>query len=294
MNKTLLIGDLHIEDSAIEELQSIFENDIFKIKVDSIIQLGDLFDKNRPTPKELKFATELIHKLTTLYKNVTLLAGNGSHEFKDGIGIIEYLKELSEKIKIITKDHFTENNIYYGHHMLNESKLEYGTGKIGLKDLKKYKFAFLGHQHNPQDFNKNVFHVGSLRYVHFNEVEDEFKRVALLEDDKVKFIELKSSIPMVDVHSIEEINKRGLNNYDILPKVRLIISSFEQFKKEINEIEYYKNKFSDFKLKLDFKKINENPEVAKKESKKLEQILNEGIEKVKDKEVRELLKESLK
>ena len=56
--RTLIIGDIHIEENSIEEISSIFEKDIFVIKADKIIQLGDLFDKNRPSPKELKFTTK--------------------------------------------------------------------------------------------------------------------------------------------------------------------------------------------------------------------------------------------
>jgi len=211
--RILIIGDLHITEDSIEELQSIFDNDIYKIKVDSIVQLGDLFDRNRPSPQELQFATSLIKQWTVLYKEIILLSGNGSHEFLNNVAVIEYLKELSGKIKVITKDHFVRDNIYYGHHMINESNMSYGSGKFGLKELKKYKFAFLGHNHLLQDFNKQVFHVGSIRYVSFNEIEDKFKRVALLEDDKVEFIELKAPIKMKDFISVEELEKE-INKYE--------------------------------------------------------------------------------
>jgi len=287
--RTLLIGDIHISDESIKEIDSIFDNDIFKIKVDRVIQLGDLFDKNRPTPKEIKFATKLIHKMSTLYKEVILLAGNGTHEFLNNVAIIEYLKELSGKIKIITKDHFIEDNVYYGHHMLYSSKLEYGTGKCGVKDLEKYNYAVLAHQHEPQKFTDTIFHIGSIRYQHFNEVTDEFKRVAILTDNnKIEFVTLESPIKMQDFFSLDALEKANKNI-----KARLVINSFADFKKSINEIHKFKNKFHTFKVKLDFEKEVETVEKASTSNKKLEEIIADGINKINDKDVRDMLKEAL-
>ena len=286
--RTLLIADIHIEDNAIEEIDSIFENDICKLKADRIIQLGDLFDKNRPTPNELKFTTHLINKLIKQYKDVTLLSGNGSHEFLNGVGIIEYMHELGAKV--IPKDHFVLDNIYYGHHMLHESMLEYGSGKCGLKDLKQYNYSILAHQHNFQKFNDKVYHLGSIRYQNFNEASDENKYVAILTDNKeLELIALKSPIKMKDFYSLVELEKADKNI-----KARLCINSFEQFKKSINEIHKYKLKFSQFKVKLDFEEEKVELEKADNSNKKLEEILQEGIAQVKDIEVREMLQKALK
>lgn len=285
--KTLLIADIHITDESIKEIESIFENDIYPIKADKLIQLGDLFDKNRPTPNELRFATHLIKGLVDRYKDVTLLCGNGSHEFQNGVGIIEYLKEVGAKI--IVSDHFVQDNIYYGHHMIHQSLLEYGTGKCGLKDLAKYDYAILAHQHNFQKFNEKVYHLGNIRWQNFNEVTDKNKYVAILEDGKLELISLKSPIPMVDVNSIEELSNIDSNN-----KVRLVISSFDSFKKNINEIHKWKSKFVQFKVKLNFEKEIESVEKASTSNKKLEEILEDGIARIKDEQVRDLLKEALK
>ena len=55
---------------------------------------------------------------------------------------------------------------------------------------------------------------------------------------------------MYDVHSIEELStiKPGM------VKVRFIISSFEQFKNNINAIAKKRHKYNVFKVKLDFVK----------------------------------------
>jgi DNA repair exonuclease SbcCD nuclease subunit len=284
--KTLLVGDIHITESNINEIDNIFTKDIFSLNADRIILLGDLFDKNRPTPYELKYGTHLIRRLVEKYIDVTILAGNGSHEFLNNVAIIEYLKDLDAKI--ITDDHFILDNIYYGHFMLYESRLAYGSGKCGIKDLKQYKWVFLGHQHNPQKLSDTIFHLGSIRYCNFNEVTDTFKQVAIVDGNKIEFIPLKSPIKMIDVKSLEE-----LPNIDANSKVRLVISSFAQFKKEINEISKYKDKFIEFKVKMNFEK---DLQVAKeiKSNKKLEEILEEGINRIEDEDVKKLLKESLR
>jgi len=289
MSKSLIIGDSHIEEKAIPELTGIF-NEILKIKADNIVQLGDFFEHNRPTPLELKFATSIVKKLKKKFKKVTIISGTGNHDLLHDVSIIEFLKELG--IRAVKGD-YTRDNILYGHFMVNESKLEYGTGKCGIKDLAKYGKVFLGHQHLAQDFwdkkaNLKVCHPGSIRYVNFNEVNDKFKRVAILEEDKVKFIPLKSPYPMFDVHSLRELK----NVEPGKKKVRLIISSFEQFKKEVNEINKYSHKFNVFKVKYNFSNTSiAKPEKIIKQSKKLKEILLEGIKKVSDMDVRKLLEE---
>lgn len=283
--RTLIIADLHITEDSISEIDNIFTKDILSIQADRVIQLGDFYDRNRPSPAELKYGTSLVDSLVKKYKDVTILAGNGSHEFLNNTAVVEYLNNLG--VKIIKEDHVVIDDIFYGHFMLYESDLQYGSGKCGIKDLEKYKYAFLGHQHNIQKLSNTIYHLGSIRYVNWNEVTDDFKQVAIIEDDKLEFIPLKKPIKMNDVHSIEE-----LQDVEFDSKVRLVINSFEQFKKEINLLSNYKKKFIEFKVKLNFEK---DLEVSKevKSNKKLEDIIEAGIAQIKDKEVRKLLQESL-
>jgi len=286
MNKSLIIGDIHIEEKAIPELTGIFK-EILKIKADRFVQLGDFFEHNRPTPAELKFATSIVKKLKKKFKDVTIISGTGNHDLLHDVSIIEFLKELG--INSVKGD-FVRDNIRFGHYMLHSSKLEYGTGKCGVKDLAKYDFVFLGHQHLFQELKKDkIYHPGSIRWQHFNEVDDKFKRVILLEDGKIKFIPLKSPYPMLDIHSVKELP-------NIIPgkiQIRLVINSFDQFKKEVNEINKWKHKFNVFKVKLNFTNTIAKPEKTITQSKKLKEILIEGIKKVKDKEVQILLREIL-
>lgn len=202
--KTIICGDVHIDEKSIPELEGIFK-EILKIKADRFIQLGDFFEHNRPTPAELKFATAIVKKLKKKFKDVTIISGTGNHDLLHDVSIIEFLKELG--VNAVRGD-YIRDNILFGHYMLHSSKLEYGTGRCGIKDLAKYDFVFLGHQHLFQELKKDkIYHPGSLRFQNFNEVTDKFKRIAILEDGKVRFVPLKSPYPMIDFYSIKEIKQ---------------------------------------------------------------------------------------
>ncbi|KKK57114.1 hypothetical protein LCGC14_3057780, partial [marine sediment metagenome] len=85
---------------------------------------------------------------------VTILDGTGKHSVLNGEHATRYLQHLGIKtVGIEHKLKVDRLKILCGHFMLNESKLEYGTGRSGIKDLKdKYDFVFLGHQHRHRCF----------------------------------------------------------------------------------------------------------------------------------------------
>jgi len=207
--RTLIVGDVHISEKTIPELTGIF-NEIIKIEADKVIQLGDFFEHNRPTPLELKFATRIIKGLKDKYKEVTILSGTGEHDLYHDYSVVEYLTELGVNI---VRGEYIDNNILYGHFMLHESQLQYGTGKCGIKDLEKYDKVFLGHQHLFQELKQDkIFHPGSIRFVNFNEVTDPFKRVIILNNGEVQFKKLDSPYLMKDFYNIKEI-ETFINSY---------------------------------------------------------------------------------
>lgn len=283
--RTLIIGDIHIDDSCIEELKAIFE-EIRQREADRIILLGDLFHHNKPTPNEIAFATKLIYLLKKQYKEVIILTGTGRHEFIDGIPIVTYLKHLKAIIKE-GEYRTTIDNKYclFGHFMLHESKLEYGTGKYGIKDLKEYDIVLLGHQHSLQFLvggGQAIWHIGSIRYVNWNESSDKYKEIALIEDGKLKFIELKTPIKMVDVTTLEELEKLDKN-----VKARLIIKKWQDYKNWANRFPKWKKKFVEFKVKLDFEKIK-----IEKSTKNVS--FGEKFKEIKDKDIKKELEEEFK
>lgn len=285
--RTLIIGDSHIDDKYIPELEEIFE-EIMSIDADAVIHLGDLYNNNRPTPKELDFGTAVAQSLKEKYGDVTILSGNGRHESLHNYHIVSYLHVLGIKLPGMSLRREIDGlNCFFGHYMTNESYREYGNPDITVKELKKYDIVLLGHQHSPQD-EKYFHHLGSILYQNFNEVDDPYKRVGIIENGKLNFIQLKTPIPMVDVNSLDALE-------DLKPnvKARLVFGSFAQFKREIGDVKRYKNKFVDFQTKFDFETNvtkNETLETGKVEKKPLQELIFNEIENIEDIDVKQLLK----
>ena len=283
--KTLIVGDLHINERAMPEIEEIFDKDILSIEADKFIQLGDWFDKNLPSPAELKFSSELVLKIKQHYKEVIILSGTGEHDILRNTSAIEHLASLG--VDTIKGD-LTYNNLLFGHWMLNESKMAFGTGKCGKKDVEKYDYVFLGHQHSPEYIPENIFHVGSIRYVSFNEVNDK-KRVMMLEDGKISpYLTLNHCIPMLDVTDVSQLEQICART-----KVRVIFNSFEDYKKNASYVNKIGKKFFLFKLKMNFEynKLNIG---AKKLDTPKSNIIQSYINKIVDKDVRQMLLDQFK
>jgi predicted phosphodiesterase len=282
--RVLVIGDTHIDDPYLDELRPVFE-EIMSYEADAVIHLGDYYNFNKPSPVSLNFGTEMARKLLDKYKDFTLLAGNGRHNWMNGHSVIDYLSYLG--VQCVGMEYEREidgKKILFGHHMTYASKLEYGSAHYGLEDLKKYDVVLLGHQHIPQD-EQYFHHLGSVFYQHFNESKDPFKRVAVIENGKVEFIPLKSPVPMVDV-----TDPAKLPNINPKTKVRLIISDFETFKRHVNDLGKWKSKFAEFKYELRYQKTSalvHKP--TDQEKKRALSIIDEINRQVTQPQVRELL-----
>jgi DNA repair exonuclease SbcCD nuclease subunit len=101
------------------------------------------------------------------------------------------------------KEYKDGNHLYCGHFSIKESVNNYDA-KLSKEAFKEYIYVFLGHIHSYQLIKPNIVHLGSCRYVNFNEVEDKQKIVALITDygtetEKVHFMKLKSPIPMIQL-----------------------------------------------------------------------------------------------
>lgn len=289
--RIIFIGDLHIEESSIQEIKEILE-EIFKYgKADGVIQLGDFFDSSRPTPKELEFGTWVISEFKKHYKNVIVLSGTGRHNWLNGVSVIEYLKHLNATPVGITYNTKIDGlNCLFGHFMTNQSKLEYGTAEYTIKQLKKYDLVMLGHQHQPEKLTDKIYHIGSIRYQHWNEVSDKNKQFAILENGKLKLIPLKTPIPMIDVYFPDELSKIKKRS-----KVRLIIKSWEDYKNWVNDFSTWEKKFVEFKVKKDYGQPNlEIVKALSKKSKSLQQFVAQWFKKIKDKEIVKLLEKKFK
>lgn len=288
-----LFSDPHIEEKSIIELEKIFQEIYDDFSSDELIMAGDYYEKSKPTPREIIFGTKWAYKFKQKYKKVIFLRGN--HDKSEDISAIDYLKYIGITIVDDYTDEYNQR-LYVGHFMVVGSRLEYGTARCSLSDLKDKKRIILGHQHSFQKLSDNAYHLGSIRYCNFNEAKDTNKFIAKIDNkNEIHFVPLSSPTPMYSVNSIEELSTVPTG----MVKVRLVISSFDQFKREINAISKLKHKYNIFKTKLNFTKGIKNPELnmsnslVKTKQKCLLDILKEGIDKIEDKDVKKLLEEVL-
>jgi len=283
--KILIFADPHINEKSIPELTKVFE-ELCTYKADIFICLGDFYDKKHPTTQEILFGTTWADQFINIFKKVVFIKGN--HEKTKELSAIDYLEYLGIRA---VDNYIDKDNNFYAHFMTDKSTLEYGTAYKTVKELSKYNKVFLGHQHLYQEVKKNkIYHPGSIRFVNFNESKEKYKRIVLLENNKVTFIKLKSPYQMIDISSVKELSniKSGKK------KVRLIINSFDQFKKEVGEFDKYRHKLHTLKIKLNFKETSQStfhPAIkGNSPINKLQDILIKGIDKLKDKEVKNILK----
>lgn len=283
--RKLIYSDAHIREESIEELNDTFEEIYSYIPryCFDIIDGGDLFDKNRPTPKEIDFAT---YWMARFRDKAQLHILRGNHTAIDNkTSAVEYLTHLGIDIC----EEFIHDNVYVGHFMCEKSLKHFGEWDRDrhLVSLNKYRYVLLGHQHIFQVLIPDrAWHIGSIQFLNFGELNGSNKRIALIDANGIKFIELKSPIPMVEVFSIDDLK-------DIKPrtKVRLTFRTFEQFKKEINEVGKWKDNFSQFKIKLDFDVSTTQTSIAPTD---FREIVNEWLNKVDDEEVKTILREEFK
>lgn len=254
MSKILIATDFHITERSIPETSDILNEIYFANKrtkdVKELWILGDVFDKKNPLSSEIRFVTKIFKELLQKYKKIQLVIGN-HEEISTNLSALDYLSNFNCKARNINiARKLIINNVYLGHTMLEESKYNYRDNPLKAINFKQYSKVFLGDQHSFQEIKKNIIHPGSIRYVTFAEVGDKNKYYLIYntETNTYEKIPIKSAIKMYDVSSIKELDKLPEKS-----KVRLIINSLDHFKSVINVIPKYKEKFYQFKTKLDFK-----------------------------------------
>ena len=268
MDKTLIFSDSHICNSNIIELKDIFA-EIMNYKADRVICLGDYYDRKLLNAEELIFGTNIMKQFVEKYSEVIMLEGNHDKE------TIKYIIDLGVKVfpSIVI------DNNYYGHFFVDKSIKSFNSAKRSLTEFDEYNFVFLGHQHSFQVLKEKRIHPGSIAWIDFGEVDDTSKNIIMLENDKIDIIELKSPIPMIDIFNKKDLDKLG-ERY----KVRYVIKDFNQLKVEANELEQYKDKFYQFKIKLDFENKEDKVDIFPK--KNINEILNDWLKKIKDQAVK--------
>lgn len=283
----ICIGDTHIQEKDINELEGVFEEILsLASPQETFVCLGDFFHNKNPTTKEIKFGTIWAKKFLDKGE-FKLLIGNHPTISPD-LSSVDYLKELGVKLyKELVID-----NIYFGHKETEKSDMYFGRESyddeyfIHTSKLNDYKFSLLGHQHKYQLLTNTIFHLGSVIYTSFGEIGKDRKYIVVIGKGGRTFIPLQSTIPMYEIFDIDELDRIPAKS-----KVRFTLRSFEQFTKEINDIQKYKKKFYQFKVKLDFVK---QPLKIEKKSNNLKGVVKKWLANIKNKEVRKILEDEIK
>jgi DNA repair exonuclease SbcCD nuclease subunit len=306
----LFFSDIHVCSSAIEECDLIFNeiiNLVNQYNVDTVISLGDNFDNNKPSAIELNCLANFIKKLDN--KKIILLAAQ-SHESETlELSSVDIYGILNNNVSVM-REYIDENYLYCGHFTLSESKMPYGA-KRSKNDFKQYKYVLLGHIHTYQLIDPNACHLGSTRYVNFDEVND--KKVVLLienykeESEKCHFLALKSPYGM-RVISLENVQPRSpstksveegivyLNQLSAKIKIKVIIKDFVSYKKwlSLSATKGYDKKFVVFKCENDFELASQIAQ-TKTETKDLAKSFEQYCEEKKiDNELKTIIQEELK
>jgi len=171
--KILICSDLHINESKrFDDTQTVLSaivDQVKKLKPEHVFVLGDIFDKRRPTPMEMRCLNHWLLDIRNMVKEVVLLEGN--HDQDRGISSLSYLTDLQIKgVRVVTPP-YKAYGFYLGHEQINGAISDSGielTGGKSLTDLIKENpdvtvFAF-GHFHKPQVLKRNplVFYAGSI------------------------------------------------------------------------------------------------------------------------------------
>jgi DNA repair exonuclease SbcCD nuclease subunit len=290
----LIFGDIHICLSSIEECTSIFDEIISlvnKYNVDKIISLGDNFDNTRPSPLELNCLANFIKKLYD--KKIILLAAQSHESLTNELSSLDHYGILSDNVKVV-KEFKDGTHLYCGHFSIKESLVNYGA-KLSKENFKEYFYVFLGHIHSYYLIKPNIVHLGSCRYVNFEEAKDEQKIVALITDygtekENTHFLKLKSPIPMVQLElgqntllggskatseapivvpeSSSKANLPSFNSISAISayldkidpntKIKVKIMDFESFREFLPLVNRYSSKFHLFKYQTEFTVIPDN------------------------------------
>lgn len=329
MNNILIFSDLHINQSSLIECVQILEEIGMlsnKYNCDTIISLGDTFDNLKPNSSELDLLATFVRRLD---KKIILLAADSHESTTQEKSILNHYGILSNNAEIVKR--FIDNkHLYCGHFVIKESNKNYGA-KLSKKDLKNYIYVFLGHQHSYEVIKPNICHLGSCRWVNFDEAKDKHKIVALITDydtptEQVHFLKLKSPIPMIQLElsknkqnegvsedALNENNgsiglKTGKNALNLAQcqayldklsartKVKVKINNFNSYRNFLPLVNKYCTKFEKFVYETDFEIISDNTSRSvKTETQTFQESFTNWLDQQEiDIKIKEILKEEIK
>lgn len=203
MKNILIYSDLHINQSSIKECIQILEEIGMlanKYNVDTLINLGDTFDGLKPSSQEMDIFATFIRRLGNDKQHI-ILAADSHESTTQEESILNHYGILSDNVRIV-KEYKDQNHILCLHEYFKESSKNFGA-KRSKEDVKNYVYVFTGHLHSYEVLKPNICHLGSCRWVNFDESKDKHKVVAIISDycgdnESVHFLGLKAPIKMIE------------------------------------------------------------------------------------------------
>jgi DNA repair exonuclease SbcCD nuclease subunit len=210
MTNILIYSDEHRCIDSLKECESIDNELLFlkeKYKCDTVISLGDNFDNLKPSPAEQDQFANFIKDLNCRF---IIIAANSHESETEQLSVLNHYGILARNVEVV-KEFKDGNHLYCGHFSIKESSKNYDA-KLSKVDLKDYLYVFLGHIHSYQLIRPNIVHLGSCRYINFDEAKDKQKIVALITGygtpaEGVHFLKLKSPIPMIQLELGKNITR---------------------------------------------------------------------------------------
>lgn len=182
--KLVVAADFHIsEDRRIADTANLLSytlGEIGRVHPDYLVILGDIFDKRRPSPRELR----LLNRWLCIVRDcvdvgVILLEGN--HDLDRDISALSYLQDLSVSKVLVVRPPYKLAGFYFDHIQVSGAVADNGFCMQEGSSLEHiitsnpdcHTFAF-GHLHKPQVLQEKplAFYAGSLDKVTFSEAED--------------------------------------------------------------------------------------------------------------------------
>ena len=204
----LVVGaDFHIsEDRRYPDTANLLHyiiGEVGRISPNYLVILGDIFDKRRPTPRELRLLNRwLLAIRDCVMDGIILLEGN--HDLDRDISAVSYLQDLATSKVAIVRPPFKLGGFYFDHAQLIGAVADNGICMNEGKSLETimtantdcHTFAF-GHLHKPQILQEKplAFYAGSLDKITFAEATDE-KRLWVFIDSKLEETTILPTRPM--------------------------------------------------------------------------------------------------
>jgi len=286
-----IYGDLHIDEPSIPEIKEIFKEIYFNKDYKRVVFLGDIFNKKKPTPKEVDFFTWLVTEM--LKKGAVDIVVGNHDESSTTCSALDYVRHIGVTM------HRGESCVLLGNfklgigHFFTDKGDEFCRNELHkVSDLStKYSLTLLGHDHRFKQLADNVYHLGSIRRKSFNELEYGKPKYAEIDSETglCRFYDIISAIPMYEVTSVKEALKT-----DSKAKLRLVFSSFDDYLASVNQLPELKNRFEAFKVKHNYTQKVEKKTTSTQKGRSFSDIFAKFLkETVKNVKVKSLIEESL-